>query len=169
MTYAVCFVWKLISFIFSNSKTSMDLTVFGSWWQTPQQNTSQLHSLAYQAPVGSPGLRDFHPLFSSFLNSKGRCMAELYTFICIAWVNKAICLNTSDLWVFMIPVRYHENPHRLLLSKKFKKVAHVEVAPRCVLVIQWGLLHVFYLRNLIIYQTKKIHSNNSPFSDYTSH
>lgn len=41
---------------------------------------------------------------SSFLNSKGRRVAEPYTFICITWVNKAICLGTWDQWVALMPV-----------------------------------------------------------------
>lgn len=82
-----------------------------------------------------------------FLNSKGRCMAQLFTFICITWVNKATCLGTWDLWVVMIPESF--------TVKRKVKGSICAGGTMLVLVIQRGLLHyVFYSRSLIIYQTK---------------
>lgn len=88
MASAVCSEWYLIPFIVLNSKHTSDLTLYGSLWQSPQRNTSQLRSSADLPPDGSAGPWGLHFFVLLFLNSKGRCTAELHTYICITWVNK---------------------------------------------------------------------------------
>lgn len=80
-------------------------------------------------------------LFSScFLNFKGRRVAELYTFICITWVNKAICLGTWDQWVALMPV------WRLAGGDKRQHMCRRHHA-------DGALLCEFHLRGLIRYET----------------
>lgn len=82
----------------------------------------------------------FLPFSSCFLNFRGRRVAEPYTFICITWVNKAICLGTWDQWVALMPVsRLAGGDKRQHMCRRH----HTDGA----------LLREFHLRGLIRYET----------------
>lgn len=108
---AVCSEWYLIPSIALNSQHTSDLPLYGSLWQSPQRNTSQLHSSAYLPPDGSAGPWGLCFFVLLFLNSKGRCTAELRAYICVTGgTTLGLVIQTGLLHVF-VPVSSFIRPN----------------------------------------------------------